>query len=130
MNFNPYCGTKKMGGLLFEWANNNHPKKINPFKLRPKKDRQTLYLSKSIVSAKPLAARWCSDQEKNFANTSNPTATLIAPPIRVAICANGISSIRLPEVRIATSPVPPCPLWQQETIATSIGCSPIFLPTK
>ncbi|MNY50956.1 hypothetical protein D3C86_1865070 [compost metagenome] len=31
---------------------------------------------------------------------------------------------------MATSPVPPCPLWQQETIATSIGCMPIFLPTK
>jgi hypothetical protein len=30
-----------------------------------------------------------------------------APPIRVAIWANGMSCIRLAAVRIATSPVPP-----------------------
>ena len=39
----------------------------------------------------------------------------------VAICANGISSIRLAAVKIATSPVPPWPLWQAFTIADSIG---------
>ena len=47
--------------------------------------------------------------------------TVIAPPIRVAICAKGISSIRLAAVKIATSPVPPWPLWQAFTIADSIG---------
>ena len=35
------------------------------------------------------------------------SVTVIAPPIRVAICAKGISTIRLAAVRIATSPVPP-----------------------
>ena len=37
--------------------------------------------------------------------------TVTAPPIRVAIWAKGISCIRLAAVRMATSPVPPCPLW-------------------
>jgi len=41
--------------------------------------------------------------------------------MRVAICANGIKVMRLAAVRIATSPVPPCPLWQALTIAASIG---------
>ena len=36
--------------------------------------------------------------------------------MRVAIWANGISCKRLAAVRIATSPVPPCPEWQAFTI--------------
>ena len=57
------------------------------------------------------------------------TVTTIAPPIRVAICANGINCIRFAAVRIATSPVPPCPLWQAFTIAVSIGYIFIRRPT-
>lgn len=41
--------------------------------------------------------------------------------MRVDICANGISDIRFDADRIATSPVPPNPLWQQVTMADSIG---------
>lgn len=36
--------------------------------------------------------------------------TVEAPPMRVEICANGISDMRLDADRIATSPVPPRPL--------------------
>jgi hypothetical protein len=36
----------------------------------------------------------------------------------------------LPAVRIATSPVPPCPLWQAVTMAVSIGYIRSQPPTK
>src|SRR6266851_7961514 len=54
--------------------------------------------------------------------------TVIAPPIRVAIWAKGISCIRFAAVRIATSPVPPWPEWQAFTIAVSIGYMLISRP--
>ena len=38
--------------------------------------------------------------------------------MRVAICANGISSKRFAAVRIAMSPVPPWPLWQAVTLGS------------
>jgi hypothetical protein len=50
--------------------------------------------------------------------------TVVAPPILVAICANGIERMRLDAVRMATSLVPPCPLWQAFTLATSIEHMP------
>lgn len=56
--------------------------------------------------------------------------TVDAPPMRVEICANGINDIRFEADRIATSPVPPRPLWQQVTIADSIGYIFIRLPMK
>ena len=40
-------------------------------------------------------------------NSTRASVTVIAPPIRVAICAKGISCIRFAAVRMATSPVPP-----------------------
>ncbi|MOA48428.1 hypothetical protein D3C78_1711680 [compost metagenome] len=54
----------------------------------------------------------------------------MAPPIRVAICAKGISCMRLEAVRMATSPVPPMPLWVPTTMAASIGCILTLRPTK
>jgi len=48
------------------------------------------------------------------------SVTVMAPPIRVEICANGISTMRLDAVRIATSPVPPWPLWQAVTISAQV----------
>src|SRR5882672_6852843 len=55
------------------------------------------------------------------ASTISTSVTVIAPPIRVAIWANGMSCMRSAAVRMATSPVPPCPLWHALMIATSIG---------
>lgn len=46
-------------------------------------------------------------QPPNRANSASATVTVSAPPIRVATCANGISTIRFDALRIATSPVPP-----------------------
>ena len=56
--------------------------------------------------------------------------TVTAPPIRVAIWAKGISCIRLAAVRMATSPVPPCPLWHALIMADSIGYMPSNRPTN
>src|ERR1035438_5053172 len=53
--------------------------------------------------------------------TISTVVTVIAPPIGVAIWANGISVMRLAAVRMATSPVPPWPLWQAFTMAVSMG---------
>lgn len=39
----------------------------------------------------------------------------------MAICANGISDMLFDAESIATSPVPPSPLWQLVTIAASTG---------
>src|SRR5260370_3741201 len=61
-------------------------------------------------------------------NVTRTRVTVIAPPIRVAIWANGISCIRFAAVRIATSPVPPWPEWQAFTIAVSIGYMLISRP--
>src|SRR5262249_21758789 len=55
--------------------------------------------------------------------------TVMAPPMRVAIWANGINCMRLAAVRMATSPVPPWPLWQAFTIAMSMGYMPSRRPT-
>lgn len=49
------------------------------------------------------------------------SVTVIAPPMRVATCANGINTIRLAAVRMATSPVPPCPLCVALMMAVSTG---------
>src|SRR5215475_12777926 len=62
-------------------------------------------------------------------STISVSVTVMAPPIRVAIWANGISCMRLAAVRMATSPVPPCPLWQALMIAVSIGYMLRNLPT-
>src|SRR5450631_344809 len=62
--------------------------------------------------------------------TISTVVTVIAPPIRVAICANGIRVMRLAAVRMATSPVPPWPLWQAFTMAASMGYIFIQYPTK
>src|SRR6476469_5634266 len=66
----------------------------------------------------PEGSRPAQETRERAISTS---VTVIAPPIRVAIWAKGISCIRLAAVRIATSPVPPCPLWQALMIAVSIG---------
>lgn len=47
--------------------------------------------------------------------------TIKAPPNRVATCAKGIKFILLAVESIATSPVPPIPLWQDEIIDASTG---------
>src|SRR5262249_18750327 len=49
------------------------------------------------------------------AKTMRTNVTVMAPPMRVAICANGMSCMRLAAVRMATSPVPPWPLWHAFT---------------
>ena len=59
--------------------------------------------------------------QRQCASASRVNMIVIAPPIRVAICANGISCMRFAAVRIATSPVPPWPARQAMTIAVSIG---------
>jgi hypothetical protein len=54
-------------------------------------------------------------------NAISVVVTVIAPPILVAMEAKGISCMRFAAVKIATSPVPPWPLWQAFTMAVSIG---------
>ena len=54
----------------------------------------------------------------------------MAPPMRVAIWAKGMSCMRSAAVRMATSPVPPWPEWQAFTIAVSIGYMPMRRPTR
>jgi hypothetical protein len=62
-----------------------------------------------------------ANRQMNQAKAEIAIVTVTAPPMRVAICAKGINSIRLAAVKIATSPVPPWPLWQAFTIADSMG---------
>jgi hypothetical protein len=50
------------------------------------------------------------DRYLRYPSAIRARVTVTAPPIRVEICANGISSMRFAAVRIATSPVPPWPL--------------------
>ncbi len=59
-----------------------------------------------------LAAQCCRHYTTQLSNNV-AAITVDAPPIRVAICANGISDIRFDAERIATSPVPPshCGNW-------------------
>lgn len=47
--------------------------------------------------------------------------TVVTPPIRVEIWAKGMRFIRLDPERMATSPVPPRPLWQTVTSEASTG---------
>src|ERR1700760_803183 len=54
----------------------------------------------------PLRTR-VQNRQTTHAIAEMAIVTVIAPPIRVAICAKGMSSIRLAAVKIATSPVPP-----------------------
>ena len=56
------------------------------------------------------------------------TGTAELRPLQIE--ANGINDMRLAAVSIATSPVPPWPLWQAVTMAVSIGYMPIRRPTK
>src|SRR5262249_46340350 len=64
------------------------------------------------------------------AKTMRTNVTVMAPPMRVAICANGMSCMRLAAMRMPTSPVPPWPLWHAFTIAVSIGYIPSIRPTN
>src|SRR5205823_1482011 len=57
------------------------------------------------------------------------SVTVTAPPMRVAIWANGISCMRLAALRMATSPVPPWPQRQAATMPTSMGYMPISRAT-
>ncbi len=54
-------------------------------------------------------------------STISDSVTTMAPPIRVATCAKGISTMRLAAVRIAMSPVPPWPECVALMMAASIG---------
>src|SRR6476646_7192402 len=67
---------------------------------------------------------------ENIFNKIVAVTTIAAPPKRVEICANGINSIRFEADKIATSPVPPNPLWHPVTIADSTGYIFMTFPTR
>ena len=63
-----------------------------------------------------ILARQCSTLSRSVAHT-----IMAAPPMRVEICANGIKPMRLEAERMATSPVPPSPLWHAVTVLALVS---------
>jgi hypothetical protein len=86
--------------------------------------RPGLFLADGRVEVRPAILGTNRLSPNGTYMTISVIATVAAPPIRVAICANGINSKRRAALSMATSPVPPIAARVMMTMAPSTGLSP------